>query len=106
MTAVQLVVVTLRSRRKLLPNAAQISEYVWATAQPEDHLEHVRVSKPTEAGKVNLALYVLAADQGEAARLAGGLVKRMTRTVRALKGAHVQSVKNPEIPGAPGTVST
>lgn len=99
-TAVQLVVVTLRSRKRLLPKAALISDYLWATARPDDHLEHVRVSQPTEAGQVDLALYVLAPDQAEAARLAGGLVERMTRTVRALKGVRVQSVKNPEIPGA------
>ena len=100
-TAVQLVVVTLEARKKLMPNPVQLSEYAWATAWPDDHLEHVRVSQPTGEGTIDLAFYVLAADPLEAASLAGGLAERMTRTIPALRGVRVQSIKNLEVPGAP-----
>lgn len=80
-----------------------LSDYVWATARPDDRLEHVRVGQPAGAGVIELVLYVLAADPVEAARLARRLAERMTRTVRALIGMRVmcvQSVNSLKMPDA------
>lgn len=93
-TAVQLVVVSLVSDSELLPDPVQLSEHVWATASRDDHLEHVRVGQPTGTGVIDLALYVLATDPAEANCLARGLVERMARTVPALRGLRLQSIKN------------
>ncbi|MFI9163560.1 hypothetical protein [Kitasatospora aureofaciens] len=73
------------------PHPAIVVDLVWAHAITADGLDHVRVQAPATAGELELVVLLRAETAAAAARTAGGLLGRATRSP-ALSGWHTATL--------------